>query len=77
MDKGMKYEYTVTILQKTAFELGGEILTAMAIKAKSGDIEKMAEGILFGNLPERTTNINIQRFNELVEVINLLQNTNE
>lgn len=73
MDSKTRYEYTIGILQGAATKLGGEILTQIAIKGRSGDIEQMATKILFGGLPERTTDINIQRFNELVEVINLLQ----
>ena len=51
--------YPIFILKKEAFRLGGEILTEKAIARQAADpesIEAMAQDILFGNLPERTTN---------------------
>lgn len=69
--------HAISILQKAAFELGGELLTEAALEAKIDslpEIQKMANDILYGHFIAEEENEKRKRFIELLKAIQILQN---
>jgi hypothetical protein len=69
-------KYAISVLQKAAYELGGEILTEAAIGhqiTETGEVGELAQKILFGSLVGDIKTEKQARFVELLKAIRVLQ----